>query len=259
MVNGKYRFLNTCINSISSSKLLEELDQRIASGKETSVVFVNVDVVIRIEKNPLLKQAVDAADYVLLDGMPLVWISKLYRQPVKEKISGSDFIPALLKRCAQKQYSVFLAGGREDVSQSAEQNIRRDCPGIRIAGRLSPPLGFEKDAAQRLAVNQAVTDAAPDVLVMCFGCPKQEIYIHENRKDYRASLSICGGGTIDFLAGNIRRCPPWMSRCGLEWFYRFLQEPSRLFKRYFIDDVKILALAWKYRPGKKSREERDGA
>mgnify|MGYP001021427218 FL=1 len=92
-----------------------------------------------------------------------------------------------------------------------------------------------------------ISEKKPDVLIACFGCPKQEKWIYENYQKYGAKVSICAGATVDFLAGNVNRAPKWMSDHGLEWFYRFLQEPKRMFKRYFIDDVKILSLIFKYR------------
>ena len=92
-----------------------------------------------------------------------------------------------------------------------------------------------------------ITAAQPDLVIACFGCPKQEKWIYENYQKYDATVSICAGATVDFLAGNVSRAPTWMSNHGLEWLYRFFQEPKRLFKRYFIDDVKVLGLVWKYR------------
>ena len=92
-----------------------------------------------------------------------------------------------------------------------------------------------------------ISEAHPDILIVCFGCPKQEKWIYENYKDYDATVSVCAGATVDFLAGNVNRAPKWMSQHGLEWFYRFLQEPKRLFKRYFVDDIKILGLIRKYK------------
>ena len=92
-----------------------------------------------------------------------------------------------------------------------------------------------------------ISEVNPDILIACFGCPKQEKWIYENIGKYRAKVSICAGATVDFLAGNVKRAPLWMSENGLEWFYRFLQEPKRMFKRYFVDDMKIFKLILKYR------------
>ena len=111
----------------------------------------------------------------------------------------------------------------------------------------APPLGFENDESELYKINQMITDAHPDLLIGCLGCPKQEKWIYENYMKYDATVSVCAGATVDFLAGNIKRAPRWMSDHGLEWFYRFLQEPKRMFKRYFVDDVKILGLIRKYK------------
>jgi len=96
-------------------------------------------------------------------------------------------------------------------------------------------------------LNEMIYEAHPDLLIACFGCPKQEKWVYENYRKYEAKVSLCAGATVDFLAGNVRRAPKWMSEHGFEWFYRFLQEPKRMFKRYFIDDLKILKLIKKYR------------
>ena len=96
-------------------------------------------------------------------------------------------------------------------------------------------------------INQMISAVHPDLLIACFGCPKQEKWIYENIGKYDAKVSVCAGATVDFLAGNVKRAPRWMSEHGLEWFYLFLQEPKRMFKRYFIDDVKIIKLIKKYR------------
>ena len=96
-------------------------------------------------------------------------------------------------------------------------------------------------------INAIISAVHPDILIVCFGCPKQEKWIYENYKKYDAKVSVCAGATVDFLAGNINRAPKWMSDHGMEWFFRFLQEPNRMFKRYFIDDIRILKLIKKYR------------
>ena len=117
---------------------------------------------------------------------------------------------------------------------------------IRIVGVYSPKFGFENDKKELTKINSMINKKKPDLLFVCLGCPKQEKWIYNHINEYDAKVSICAGATVDFLAGNMKRAPKWMSNCGLEWFYRFLQEPKRLFKRYFIDDIKILKLLRKY-------------
>jgi len=184
---------------------------------------------------------------VLVDGKPLIWISKLYKTPVLEKVSGSDLVPQLCKIAAKKGYTIFILGGAKGVAEKAKINLEKQFSNIKVVGTYSPPYNFENSKEELNKINFEITNAHPEIVIVCFGCPKQEKFIYENYREYDAIVSICAGATVDFLAGNIKRAPKWMSNCGLEWFYRFLKEPKRLFRRYFINDVKILQLIWKYK------------
>ena len=243
----KQPLLNTYVNNVNMDEAIQAIEDMIASEKKSYIVAINVDVVMKIENDSYLKEITDKADMVLVDGKPLEWIAKWHKRPIKAKISGSDLVPILCKRAAEKGYSIFIIGGKEGIAEKAQQNLERDLPGIRIVGTYAPAFGFEKDEKELNRINEMISSAHPDILIACFGCPKQEKWIYENISKYDAKVSVCAGATVDFLAGNVNRAPRWMSEHGLEWFYRFLQEPKRMFKRYFIDDVKILKLIRKYR------------
>lgn len=243
----KQALLNTFINNVTMSETVEAIEQMIAADKKSYVVAINVDVVMKIEADPYLKKIVDDADMVLVDGKPLVWISKLHGRPLKEKVSGSDLVPLLCEVAAKNGYKVFIIGGKEGSAERAKQRLEEKLPDIKIVGTYAPPFGFEKDDAELERINHMISQAHPDLLITCFGCPKQEKWIYENIEKYDAKVSICAGATVDFLAGNVTRAPRWMSEHGLEWFYRFLQEPRRMFRRYFVDDMKIIGLIKKYR------------
>lgn len=244
---NKQPLLNTYVNNINMDEAIQAIEDMIASGKKSYIVAINVDVVMKIENDTYLKEITDKADMVLVDGKPLEWIAKWQKKPVKAKISGSDLVPFLCERANEKGYSVFIVGGKEGVADKAKQNLERDLPGINIVGTYAPALGFEKDEEELKKINGMISIAHPDILIACFGCPKQEKWIYENYQKYDAIVSVCAGATVDFLAGNVKRAPKWMSNHGFEWFYRFLQEPKRMFKRYFIDDLKIIGLVRKYR------------
>ena len=243
----KQALLNTFINNVTMSETVEAIEQMIAADKKSYVVAINVDVVRKIEADPYLKKIVDDADMVLVDGKPLVWISKLHGRPLKEKVSGSDLVPLLCEVAAKNGYKVFIIGGKEGSAERAKQRLEEKLPDIKIVGTYAPPFGFEKDDAELERINRMISQAHPDLLITCFGCPKQEKWIYENIEKYDAKVSICAGATVDFLAGNVTRAPRWMSEHGLEWVYRFLQEPRRMFRRYFVDDMKIIGLIKKYR------------
>lgn len=242
----KQRFLNTYVNNLSMKDCLEAIDSLVSQDNKSYIVAVNVDVIVKIEDDPYLKKIIDNAELVLVDGKPLQWIAKYQGNPIKEKISGSDLVPLLLKQASDKGQSVFIIGGKDGIAQKAKSNIEKSNPKIKIVGTYAPPLGFEKDQKELDKINVMISDCHPDILIACFGCPKQEKWIYENYFKYEAKLSVCAGATVDFLAGNVKRAPKWISNIGFEWFYRYLQEPKRLFRRYFVDDVKILKLVCKY-------------
>lgn len=243
----KQPLLNTFVNNMDMEETIQTIDSFIQQKKRSYIVAINVDVVIKIEQDAYLKRITDQADMVLVDGKPLIWISKLHKRPVKAKISGSDLVPKLCEKAAEKGYTIFIIGGKDGIAEQAKRKLEKQLSGIKIVGTYAPPYGFEKDKNELDKINRLISDVHPDLLIGCFGCPKQEKWIYENYKKYDATVSVCAGATVDFLAGNIRRAPGWMSDHGLEWFYRFTQEPKRMFKRYFVDDIKIVSLMWKYR------------
>lgn len=248
----KQVLLNTYINNLTMQETVDVIEQMIKVGEKSYVVAINVDVVMKIENDIYLKEIVDNANIVLVDGKPLVWISKLHGKPLKAKVSGSDLVPLICQKSAEKGYSIFIIGGKEGIANQAKYHLEKEFDGIKIVGTYAPPFGFEKNEDELKKINQMISSAHPDLLIVCFGCPKQEKWIYENISKYDAKVSICAGATVDFLAGNVKRAPRWMSEHGLEWFYRFMQEPKRLFKRYFMEDIKIVKLIIKYgRKGKK--------
>ena len=243
----KQSLLNTYVNNVNMNETLLVIDEMISSNKKNYIVAINVDVVMKIEKDSYLKKIIDEADMTLVDGKPLIWISKWHKKPVKAKVSGSDLVPELCKRAANKGYSIFIIGGKDGIAEQARVNLEKNYSGIKVVGTYAPPIGFEKDEKEVGRINKMISDVHPDLLIVCFGCPKQEKWIYENYIKYDAKVSVCAGATVDFLAGNVNRAPKWMSDCGLDWFYRFLMEPKRMFKRYFLDDVKIIKLIRKYK------------
>jgi N-acetylglucosaminyldiphosphoundecaprenol N-acetyl-beta-D-mannosaminyltransferase len=243
----KVKLLNTFVNDISMSETLDLIEKLINSNKKSYLVAVNVDVIMKIECDNYLKKITDNADIVFVDGKPLIWISRLYKRAIKEKISGSDLVPILCELAGEKGYTIYILGGKEGIADLAKKKLKSKLPGIQIVGTYSPPFGFEKDEQELNKINNLISKSHPDILIVCFGCPKQEKFIYENYKSYDAKVSICAGATVDFLADNVKRAPSWMSEYGFEWLYRFLQEPKRMFKRYFVDDFRILGLIYKYR------------
>lgn len=245
-IMSKEQFLNTYISNCTRAEVISQIEEMIPNKASQYVIALNVDVLVKIEYDAKLKEVSDKADISIADGKPLIWISKLYGNPIKEKISGSDLVPELCSVAAEKGYSVFILGGMGDTAEVAAKNMQKANPGLKVAGTYSPPFGFEKSREECDKINSILAETKPDILFVCFGCPKQEKWIFDHRDEFSVGVCVCAGATVDFLAGRIKRAPKWMSEHGLEWFYRFLKEPGRLFRRYFVDDMQIIKIALKY-------------
>ena len=141
----KQSFLNTFVNNITMQEALNAIDEMIDSGKKSYIVAINVDVVMKIEHDPYLRSIVNGADMVLVDGKPLIWISKYYGRPIKEKISGSDLVPLLCKDAARNGRRIFIIGGQDGIAERAKARLEENMPGIQIVGTYAPPFGFEND------------------------------------------------------------------------------------------------------------------
>lgn len=243
----RMKFMNTEVDNLTMGEALNEIDKLINENKCAYVVTPNVDHIVQLDTSSELKEAYENADLILTDGKPLLWISNFYRTPIKEKISGSDLFPLLCELAAQKGYGLFFLGAAEGVADIAAKNLKKRFSGLKVVGTYSPPFGFEKNEEEMIKIEKMIKNAQPHILIVGLGSPKQEKYILRNRYRLGVPISLGLGASLDFEAGNVKRAPKWMSDNGLEWFYRFLCEPKRLFKRYFIDDVKILKLVWKYK------------
>lgn len=244
------QFLNTKISNMTFQEALEKINELIEKKEGGYIVTPNVDHIVRLEYDRDFKGAYEQASLVLTDGQPLIWISKFLKTPIKEKISGSDLFPKLCALAAERQYKVYLLGAADGVAAQAADNLTKMNPGLCIVGTFSPQYGFENDNRQVEEVWQKIHAVSPDILIVGLGTPKQELFLWKNQKELNGILAFCLGASIDFEAGKIKRAPRWMQRCGLEWFYRLYHEPRRLFKRYLIDDMKIIPIVWKYRKRK---------
>ena len=174
------------------------------------------------------------ADFVTADGMPIVLLSRLLRHSLPERVTGADMVPAICRRCAEEGLSVYVLGGdREAVEQAfAKMGIA----GLRVAG-IDPAL-VKLDEEQPEIVSR-INAAKPDVLFVALGNPKQELWMGRNAGKLDVSVMIGVGGTFNFISGCVKRAPKWMQRSGLEWIYRIIQEPGRLWRRYAYGFVKF--------------------
>ena len=225
------------IDDVTMPEALDRIEQFItigrATGKTHQIATVNADFVIKAQNDPELRRILQESDMATADGMPLVWGARRLGVPLKGRVTGADLVPALAARAAEKKFSLFLLGAAPGIAASAAKIMQERNPGLIIAGVLAPPMKslFEMDPA----VLETIRAAKPDVLLVAFGNPKQEKWINMHARDLRVPVMIGIGATLDFIAGIVKRAPPWMQKSGMEWLFRLLQEPRRMWKRYMID------------------------
>lgn len=244
---ARMKFMNTEVDNLTMDETLVEIDKLIQENKNAYVVTPNVDHIVQLERGGELCKAYKDADLILTDGKPLIWISKWYGTPIKEKISGSDLFPLLCKMAAEKGYTMYFLGAAEGVAAKAAENLMKKYKGLNVVGTYSPPYGFEKDEVELAKIEKMINEVHPHILIVGLGCPKQELFILHNKDRLGVPLSLGLGASLDFEAGNTKRAPKWMADHGLEWLFRITQDPKRMAKRYLVDDLLILELAIKYR------------
>lgn len=243
----RQKLFNIYVDNLKMEECINKIDEFINGNKYNYVVTPNVDHIVKLQEDKELKNVYDEADLVLADGMPLIWYSKLIKKPIVEKLSGSDVFPKVCELASKKRYKVFLLGAAEGVALKAKENLEKKYDGLNVVGTYSPMYGFEKDDKEIEKIIKIINESKPHILAVGLGAPKQEKFIYEYRDKLKVPVSLAIGATIDFEAGNIERAPKWMQRSGLEWAYRLIKEPKRMFKRYLIDDIKIFKIMFKYR------------
>jgi N-acetylglucosaminyldiphosphoundecaprenol N-acetyl-beta-D-mannosaminyltransferase len=226
--------LGVPFDKITSAETLQKIGQMIESRQPHYAATANVDFVVQASKDVELRRILTDADLVLCDGMPLVWTSRLLGNPLPERVTGSDLVPVLLAEAEKRGWRVFFLGGTQDSIYQAVCKVWDRHPRLKMVGTYSPPFQplLEMDHEE---IIRRINDAGPDILLVSFGCPKQEKWINMHYRSLHVPFSIGVGATVDFLAGTVNRAPRWMQKTGLEWIYRLSQEPKRLFKRYGTD------------------------
>jgi N-acetylglucosaminyldiphosphoundecaprenol N-acetyl-beta-D-mannosaminyltransferase len=207
-----------------------------------TVVGPNAQLVTLAEKNDGFAEAMQAADLAVPDGISVVMASRMLRVPIPERVAGGDLMDRLCAEAAHYGFSVFLLGGLPGSAVMAGYNLRVRYPSLYISGTYCPPMGFEQNAAELQRVRDEVNAAAPDLLCVGFGAPKQEIWMQENRDKLRVGVILPVGGAFDTTAGLRRRAPQWVQRIDLEWLFRLMMEPRRLWRRYLIGNTKFVLL-----------------
>ena len=223
----------------AASSIVRESNLR----RKLLAVPVNVDVLMLTQSDLELKHICQAADFVLADGMPIVWLSRLVGRGLPERVTGADLLPEICKAAAVTGESVFFVGGLDGAAASAADNLQRRFSGLQIGGTLCPPFGFEHDQNECESLVRAINAVKPDILFVGLGAPKQEKWLWRFRDELEFGVAISVGAAFDFEAGIIHRAPKAFQILGCEWVWRLIHEPGRLWKRYILRDLQFLGIA----------------
>lgn len=230
------------VDALTRSQALERIAALVAARTGGTVFTPNVDHVVLAEEHAAFRLAYEATRLSLVDGMPVLWACRMLGQPVPEKVSGADLVAPLLAQAAERGWRVFLLGSTPAVLAAVRKLAAMRFPGLRIVGSESPDVDMHAPAATRQPTWERVAATRPDIVLVALGSPKGELWAHEAEAALRPALVLGIGAALDFLAGAAQRAPAWVSRLGLEWLYRLVHEPRRLWRRYLLRDPQFLLI-----------------
>ncbi len=233
--------LGVPIDNLSMDETLSRIEEFVRigrlTGKTHQVATVNTDFLVKSLDDDKLRNLLQTIDMCTADGMPLVWGSRLLGVPLKERVAGSDLVPLLAQRAAERGLSMYFMGSGPGVAQQAADKLMTQHPGLNVVGTSSPH--WKPGEAFDANILAEIKSLKPDILLVALGNPKQELWIKQYGKEVGVPVSIGIGASLDFIVGVTKRAPKWMHGIGLEWLARLAQEPRRLWKRYMVDLVKF--------------------
>jgi N-acetylglucosaminyldiphosphoundecaprenol N-acetyl-beta-D-mannosaminyltransferase len=229
----KVNFFGTLICEINSDEQIKEVF-RLADGEIPGyITYSNVHVLVSAKKDPVLRNAINNAAIASPDGMPLVWVSRLKGYKKIAKCSGPDMMEKIITESLDKGYKHFFFGSTEDTLDKLSKALRERYPNIQIVGMISPPFRPLSEEEQK-AVMEQINASGADFIWVGLGAPKQEIWMSQYCPMLKHGVMLGVGAAFDFQARSKKRAPLWMQKTGLEWLFRLLSEPGRLWKRYLV-------------------------
>ena len=234
---NKINILNTSIHNLSMQETLQYVDSTIDKGEQLHHVVVNAGKIVAMQNDLQLRQSVNECDIINADGQAVVWASKILGKPLKERVAGIDLMENLVELAHQKKYKIFFFGAKEEVVKKVVENYSKKYSPAIVAGYRNGY--FNKQHEEQIARN--ISNSGANILFVAISSPTKENFLYQNRKLLNKVNFVMGvGGSFDVVAGIVKRAPVWMQNYGLEWFYRFSQEPRRMWRRYLVGNTKFI-------------------
>jgi len=238
----KVNLLGIDIDNISFEQAVHIIISLAKTNGNHFVVTPNVDHLMKLQHDSEFRNVYSRASLVVPDGQPLIWAARFLGTPFKAKISGSDLFPKLCEASAYNNLRIFFLGGRPKAADICSDKLKILFPSIQIVGTYCPDFGFEKIESENSKIIGLISAAAPHILFVALGAPKQEKWIFHHKKRYHVPVSIGVGASLDFYSGLVSRAPFLLRNIGLEWLWRVASEPRRLWRRYLIEDIKFFKM-----------------
>lgn len=226
----KLSLLGVNFFNIRMSQALTLVAEAIKNGVQRTVFFVNADCLNKAVSDKEYLQILNQGDYVLPDGSGVKLGCKINGKTIVENINGTDMLPLLCELAVQNDFSFYFLGAKPSVALKAKQTLEQQYQGLRIVGEQHGY--FTKNSSEENSIIDIINKSKADILLIAFGSPAQEKWIYQHASALSPKVLMGVGGLFDFYSGNIPRAPRWLRQRGLEWTYRFYQEPRRMFKRY---------------------------
>lgn len=237
VASRRIRLMDTMIDPVTHLDVMALIERFIEQGQPRQLVTVNVDFVRIAQANERFRRIVNHSDLSIADGKPLLWAARWTGQDLPARITGMDLVLGACGLAVKRNDVVFLLGAAEGVATRAAAVLREQFPSLRVQA-YSPPMGPFSDEENAKMV-QLIRESGAKYLFVAFGAPKQDIWISEHLGELGVPVCAGIGGVLNFLAGTVKRAPTWMQSVGLEWLYRIMQEPARLWRRYFLEDLPV--------------------
>jgi N-acetylglucosaminyldiphosphoundecaprenol N-acetyl-beta-D-mannosaminyltransferase len=224
-------------DALTEQQAVDEILEAVAAGRGGWVVTPNLNYLRAYQRADDVQREFDRADLVVPDGTPLLWASRLKREPLPGRVAGSDLIWSLSSEAARRGATVLLVGGEPGTAEAAGARLQRAFPRLRVTGAICPPPGFEDDPDAVTAIAREAAARRPDVVFVGLPLAKNLVMCRALRELLPCAWAVGVGVSFSFVSGDIARAPEWIQRAGLEWAHRMAQEPRRLFRRYVIEGI----------------------
>jgi N-acetylglucosaminyldiphosphoundecaprenol N-acetyl-beta-D-mannosaminyltransferase len=242
-MRDKVYVLGTPVHNLTMLETINLVDDAISNKRHIHHSVVNAGKIVAMHENQELRESVINADIINADGQAVVWTSKIFGQPLKERVTGSDLMEKVVELAYQKNYTIFFLGAKEEILKKVINKYSGQYSPKIIAGYRN---GYFNKEEEREVVQQ-IADSKANILFVAISSPVKENLLFQNRDILKNINFIMGvGGSFDVVAGHVKRAPLWIQKLGLEWFYRVWQEPKRMFKRYLVGNLKFIGLIFRY-------------